>query len=142
MMDIQKIKTYLPHRYPFLMVDRILEISATKVVGIKNISVNEPFFQGHFPTRPVMPGVLVIEALAQLGGCVVLADPKNAGKMVYLIGVDGFRFRKVAVPGDQLRLEAEMGRTKANFGTMKGQATIDGEEVCSGEIMYSLVDAG
>lgn len=140
-MNAEAIKKILPHRYPFLLVDRILEMHETKAVGLKNVTANEPFFQGHFPEKAVMPGVLLIEVLAQLGACLVLSKPANKGKMVYLIAVNDFRFRKIVVPGDQLRIEMEGTRMKSKVGVMRGKITVEGQEVCGGEIMYSLVDA-
>ncbi len=140
LMDSEQIKNILPHRYPFLLVDRILEMSDTRIVAIKNISISEPFFQGHFPHKPVMPGVLMIEALAQAGGVMMLSRGGNEKKLAYLVAVDKARFRKKVVPGDQLRLEVEVIRAKATIGLVKGVAWVGEEEVCSADIMFSLGD--
>ena len=138
-MGIEEIKKVLPHRYPFLLVDRIIEMKEKSAVGIKNISVSEPFFQGHFPERPIMPGVLMIEALAQVGGVWMLTKLENKGKIAYLVAVNNARFRKTVVPGDQLRLEIEVTRLRSKIGIIHGVAKVDGEEACDAEIMYNLV---
>ena len=135
---IEEINTILPHRYPFLLVDKVLEMGELKAVGIKNVTTNEPFFQGHFPQKAVMPGVLIIEALAQLGGILMLSRFENRGKLAYLIGIDQARFRRVVVPGDQLRLEINIVRIKLKMGVVRCVATVDGEEACSAEIMFTL----
>lgn len=139
-MDIQAITATLPHRYPFLLVDRVLEMSADKIVAVKNVSVNEAHFQGHFPQKPVMPGVLIIEALAQAAGVLLLSKPEYKGKLAYLAGVDEARFRRMVVPGDQLRLEAEIIKLKARVGMCKALASVDGQEACSAQIMFGLGD--
>ncbi len=140
MMNLETIKKVLPHRYPFLLVDRILEMDEKSAVGLKNVSGSEPFFQGHFPDRPVMPGVLMIEALAQVGGIWMLSKSENRGKIAYLVSINKARFRKLVVPGDQLRLEVEAVKIKSKIGIIRGVAKVDGEEVCDTEIMYSLAD--
>ncbi len=140
LLDSEQIKKILPHRYPFLLVDRILEMSDDRVVGIKNISVSEPFFQGHFPEKPVMPGVLMIEALAQTGGVMMLSRSENKGKLAFLVAVDGARFRRIVKPGDQLRLEVTVTKMKSRVGVVKGIALVDGEEACSADIMFTLGD--
>ncbi len=128
MMDVRQIKQIIPHRYPFLLVDKIIEIEEGKrVVGIKNVTVNEPFFQGHFPEYPVMPGVLILEALAQTGAIAVLGQEENKGKIGFLAGVDKCRFKQQVKPGDQLRLEIEIIRMKGSIGKGKGVATVDGK---------------
>ena len=139
-MGFEEIKKVLPHRYPFLLVDRILELKDMSAVGIKNISGSEPFFQGHFPDKPVMPGVLMVEALAQVGGVLMLSKSENKGKLAYLASINDARFRKMVVPGDQLRLEIEVVKMKSKIGLVRGRATVKGEEVCSAEIMFSLGD--
>lgn len=140
--EVNEIMKRIPHRYPFLLVDRVLELDPGKRgVGIKNVTVNEPFFQGHFPGIPIMPGVLIIEAMAQLGAVVVLGMPENQGKLALFAGIDKVRFRRQVVPGDQLRLEVEMTRLRGSIGKGKGRAFVDGELAAEGEIMFALVDA-
>ncbi len=140
LLDSEQIKKILPHRYPFLLVDRILEMTDTRVVAIKNITATESFFQGHFPQKPVMPGVLMIEALAQAGGVMMLSRGENQGKLAYLVAVNEARFRRIVIPGDQLRLEVEVVKMKSKIGLVKGVALVDGEEACSAEIMFTLGD--
>lgn len=138
MLDIEQIKEIIPHRYPFLLVDKIVEMEDNKrVVGIKNVTVNEPFFAGHFPEYPVMPGVLIIEALAQVGAVAVLGMEQNKGKIAFLAGVDKCRFKRQVKPGDQLRLEVEIIRMKGRVGKGKAVATVDGEVACEAEIMFA-----
>lgn len=141
-MKVNEIMKRIPHRYPFLLVDRVLELELGKRgVGIKNVTINEPFFQGHFPGTPVMPGVLIIEALAQLGAVIVLGMPENKGKLAFLTGVDNVRFRRQVIPGDQLRLEVEMTRMRGPIGKGKGRALVDGEVAAEGGIMFYLGQA-
>jgi 3-hydroxyacyl-[acyl-carrier-protein] dehydratase len=141
MLDIQQIQAIIPHRYPFLLVDRILEIEEGKrAVGIKNVSANEAFFVGHFPEYPVMPGVLIVEALAQVGAVAMLKKEENRGRLAFFTGIDNCRFKKQVKPGDQLRLEVEIIRAKGPIGKGKGVATVDGELVCETEIMFALGD--
>lgn len=140
-MDIREIMDILPHRYPFLLVDKIIEIeSGKRAVGIKNVSMNEPFFQGHFPGYPVMPGVLIAEALAQLGAVAVLSCDEYRDKLPVFAGMDKFRFRRQVMPGDQLRLEAEIIRLRGTIGKGSVKATVDGEIAAEGEILFALTD--
>jgi 3-hydroxyacyl-[acyl-carrier-protein] dehydratase len=140
-LDIDAIREILPHRYPFLLVDRIEELEAERVVGIKNVTVNEPFFAGHFPDYPVMPGVLIIEAMAQVAGVLVLSGiPDRKSKLVLLAGVDGAKFRKPVRPGDQLRMEMKVLRSRASMAKVTGIATVDGAVVAEAEILCVLAD--
>ncbi len=140
-LDLEEIQRVLPHRYPFLLVDRILTLEAGKrIVGLKNITINEPFFQGHFPGRPIMPGVLIIEAMAQVGGILaLLSTPENLGNpAIFLMGLDKVRFRKPVVPGDQLRLELTTLRRGQKFWKMQGQAFVDQTLVTEAELMAAV----
>ncbi|MFB9327024.1 3-hydroxyacyl-ACP dehydratase FabZ [Paenibacillus aurantiacus] len=141
MLDIQQIQQIIPHRPPFLLVDRILEVEAGKrAVGLKNVTMNEPFFTGHFPEYAVMPGVLIVEALAQVGTVAILMVEANKGKIGFFAGIDNFRFRGQVTPGDTLILEVEITRLKGPIG--KGQATakVGDKVVAEGEIMFALQD--
>ncbi|XJZ27114.1 3-hydroxyacyl-ACP dehydratase FabZ [Bacillota bacterium Lsc_1132] len=141
MLDVTQIKEIIPHRYPFLLVDKILEVEEGKrAVGIKNVTANEEFFNGHFPHYPVMPGVLIVEALAQVGAVAVLIKKENRGRLAFFAGIDSCRFKKQVVPGDQLRLEVEMTRVRGSIGKGKAVATVDGELVCEAEITFALGD--
>ena len=140
-LDINEIKAILPHRFPFLLVDRIVELEPERIVGLNSVNVNEPFFQGHFPDFPVMPGVLIVEAMAQTAGVLVLksiADRDN--KLVLLVAVENARFRKPVVPGDTLRLEMKLLKRKATVAKMTGIATVDGQVVAEAEMMCKLAD--
>src|SRR5215469_15479831 len=140
-LDINEIRSVLPHRYPFLLVDRIVEMDAEHVVGIKNVTANEPFFQGHFPDFPVMPGVLIVEAMAQAAGVLVLKSiPDRDKKLVLLVAIENAKFRKPVVPGDQLRLEMTVVKRKASVAKMSGRATVDGQVVAEAEVMCKLAD--
>lgn len=139
MLDVQKIKEIIPHRYPFLLVDKVTEMEEGKrVVGLKNVTINEPFFEGHFPEYPVMPGVLILEALAQVGAIAVLGMEENTGKIGFLAGVDKCRFKREVKPGDQLELEVEILRMKGPIGKGKGIARVNGEVACQAEITFAI----
>jgi len=140
-LDIEEIRNILPHRYPMLLVDRILELEPERIVGIKNVTVNEPFFQGHFPDFPVMPGVLIVEAMAQVAGVLVLKTiPDRASKLVLLAGIDNAKFRRPVLPGDQLRIEMTVVKKKASVAKMQGVATVDGAVVAEVEVLCKLAD--
>lgn len=139
MLDIQQIKEIIPHRYPFLLVDKVLEVEEGKrAIGIKNVTVNEEFFNGHFPDYPVMPGVLIVEALAQVGAVAMLKKEENRGRLAFFAGIDNCRFKRQVRPGDQLRLEVEMTRVRGAIGKGKAIATVDGEIACETEITFAL----
>lgn len=139
MFDIERIKEVLPHRYPFILVDRIVEMEESgRIVGIKNVTVNEYYFQGHFPEKPVMPGVLIIESLAQVGAFFVLSKPENKGKIAFFAGIDNCRFKRQVVPGDQLKLEIEIIKLKSIAGKCKARATVDGDLACECEMMFMI----
>ncbi len=136
--DIQGIMELLPHRYPFLLVDRIVDlVPGEKVVGLKNVTINEPFFQGHFPGTPIMPGVLIVEAMAQTGGILAMAStPEDQrGRLIYFMGIDKVRFRKPVVPGDQLMIEMTLIRHRPKVTKMGGVVTVDGKKVAEAELM-------
>jgi 3-hydroxyacyl-[acyl-carrier-protein] dehydratase len=136
-----EIRDLIPHRYPFLLVDRIEEIEpGVRAVGLKNVTQNEPFFQGHFPDYPVMPGVLIIEAMAQVGAVGVMAGGKHRDRLALFAGIDGVRFRRQVLPGDILKMEVEITRLKGSVGRGKGSATVDGERVCEAELMFAFAD--
>jgi 3-hydroxyacyl-[acyl-carrier-protein] dehydratase len=140
-LDINDIRAILPHRFPFLLVDRIVELEAERIVGIKNVTVNEPFFTGHFPDFPVMPGVLIVEAMAQTAGVLVLKSiPDRENKLVLLVAVENARFRRPVVPGDSLRMEMKVIKRKASVAKMAGVATVDGQVVAEAEVMCKLAD--
>lgn len=142
MIDISEIMTVLPHRYPFLLVDRVLEIEKERVRAIKNVTYNEPFFCGHFPGQPVMPGVLVVEAMAQAGGYLLFSQVEDReGKLIYFSGIDNCRFRKPVVPGDQLVFEVEVVAARRTFAKIHGRALVDGEVVCEADLMSVMVDS-
>jgi 3-hydroxyacyl-[acyl-carrier-protein] dehydratase len=136
-----QIRELIPHRYPFLLVDRIEEFEpGVRAVGLKNVTQNEPFFQGHFPDYPVMPGVLIIEAMAQVGAVGVMAGREHRDRLALFAGIDGVRFRRQVLPGDVLRMEVEITRLKGMVGRGKGRATVDGERVCEAELMFAFAD--
>jgi 3-hydroxyacyl-[acyl-carrier-protein] dehydratase len=139
--NIQKIMELLPHRYPFILVDRIIELLPNeRIVGLKNVTINEPFFQGHFPGTPVMPGVLIVEAMAQAGGVLVYASrsEENLKGLIYFMGIDKARFRKPVIPGDQLILEIMWTKRRANVSRMTGKATVAGSVVAEAEVMAMI----
>jgi beta-hydroxyacyl-[acyl carrier protein] dehydratase FabZ len=139
MLEIKDIEKILPHRYPFLLLDRVLEVEPLKrAVGIKNVTFNEYFFQGHFPNEPIMPGVLIIEALAQLGAVAMLSHESFKGKTAYFGGIKSARFRKKVVPGDTLRLEVEIEKIKGPAGIGKGWAYVDGKLACQVELLFAI----
>ena len=142
MPDVDAVMTAIPHRYPFLLVDRVLEVSedGKQAVAVKNVTINEPFFQGHFPGYPIMPGVLVVEALAQAAAAAFLSSEGHQGKLGVLGGLDGFRFRRPVRPGDVLRLEVTLTRLRGPIGKVAGRATVNGQLVAEGEITFALVD--
>ena len=140
-LDIQQIQEIIPHRYPFLLVDRILELEEGKrAVGIKNVTMNEPFFQGHFPGRPIMPGVLIVEAMAQVGAVVILKDPANAGKLAVFTGINNMKIRHQVTPGDTLRMEVEMTAFRRGFGKANVSAHVGDNLAVSGEISFALIE--
>jgi beta-hydroxyacyl-ACP dehydratase FabZ len=138
-LDIVAIQKIIPHRYPFLLVDRITEISEKRIVGIKNVTINEPFFQGHFPGKPIMPGVLIIEAMAQTGGVGALNIKENLGKLAYFISINNAKFRKPVVPGDRLVMEIDILKQKLSMMQARGVAKVDGEIVTEAEFMFAFV---
>ena len=139
-LDVVAIQKLLPHRFPFLLVDRVLELSGDKVVAIKNVTVNEPFFAGHFPGHPIMPGVLIVEAMAQAGGVLALTvlGEGAAGKLVYFMGIDKVKFRRPVVPGDQLRLEVTPLRKGGAIWKMAGKALVDGQVAAEAEFLATI----
>jgi 3-hydroxyacyl-[acyl-carrier-protein] dehydratase len=143
MMEINEIMSILPHAYPFLLVDRIIEVeSGKRIVGLKNVTFNEPFFPGHFPGRPIMPGVLIVEAMAQTAGILVFSSlPREQFKTpVYFLGIDNVRFRKPVIPGDQLRLELEITKHRQSIWGFKGKASVEGNLVAEAELLAMLGD--
>ena len=140
-LDILEIRSILPHRYPMLLVDRIIELEAERIVGIKNVTGNEPFFNGHFPDFPVMPGVLIVESMAQVAGVLVLRRLEERDrKLVLLASIESAKFRKPVVPGDQLRIEMVVDKWKASVAKMHGTATVDGTRVAEATVLCKLAD--
>lgn len=140
--NVKEIYRILPHRYPFLLVDRIVElVPGVRAVGIKNVTINEAFFQGHFPGHPVMPAVLITEAMAQVGGVLLLSMTGNEGKLAYFGGIDKAKFRRPVIPGDQLISEVILLRCRGNMGKVRAIGRVDGQVVAEGEYIFALVDA-
>lgn len=141
MIDINEIQEILPHRYPFLMVDRITELEPGKrAKGIKNVTINEPFFLGHFPGHPIMPGVLLLEAMAQVGGVLAFKSADVSNKLVYFMGIDNAKFRKPVVPGDTLEFSLEVIKARGKIWKFKGSAFVDGEMAAEAELMATIMD--
>jgi 3-hydroxyacyl-[acyl-carrier-protein] dehydratase len=141
--DIQGILEMLPHRYPFLLVDRVLKLTPDdRIVALKNVTINEPFFQGHFPGKPVMPGVLIIEAMAQVGGILAYqtAPPEKRNRLIYFMGMDKVRFRKMVLPGDQIIFEAKILKFRSKVAKMSGTAMVDDQLVAEAELLASFGD--
>jgi len=142
MLTVNQIQAIIPHRYPMLLVDRILEIEPMKrAVGIKNVTANEQFFQGHFPGKPIMPGVLLLEAMAQVGGVAMLCSEEYRGKLAFFAGIDRVKFRRPVVPGDQLRMVAEIIKIRGTMGKIWAEAFVDDELVAEGEFLFALTQA-
>lgn len=139
-LDSVAIQKILPHRFPFLLIDRILEVTEDSAVGLKNVTVNEPFFTGHFPGHPIMPGVLIIEAMAQVAGVLILSKPEHVGKLAYFMSIDSARFRRPVVPGDQLRLEVKLIRYRGKVGVLDGKAFVGDQLATEAEFMFALVE--
>lgn len=140
-MDIREILEILPHKYPFLLIDRILKLEPGKrATGIKSVTINEHFFQGHFPDYPIMPGVLIIEAMAQLGGVLAFKSDGGKDKLVYFLGIDKAKFRKPVFPGDQIQFEVEVIQRRLNVWKLKGSASVEGKLVCEAELMAMITE--
>lgn len=140
-MDIHQILEHLPHRYPFLLVDRVLECTpGERILALKNVTINEPFFVGHFPRHPVMPGVLIVEALAQTASVAALILPENKGKIGLFAGIDKVRFKRPVRPGDTLRLEVQFEKIRMGIGRGKGTATVEGQLACEAELIFALAN--
>ncbi len=141
MKDINDILAVMPHRYPFLLIDRVLEMEEGSLRALKNVTMNEPFFQGHFPGTPVMPGVLVVEAMAQAAGFLLFCQVEDRDdKLIYFTGIDKCRFRKPVVPGDQLIFEVELVAKRSTFAKIRGRALVDGEVVCEAHMMSAMAE--
>ena len=137
-MDIKEIMNIIPHRYPFLLIDKVTKIEENKITAIKNVTANEYYFQGHFPTEPVMPGVLIIESLAQAGAVALLSKDEFKGKIAYFAGINNAKFRRKVVPGDTLRLEVELTKIRGKAGVGYGVAYVEGKKVCEGELTFMV----
>ncbi len=142
-LDIREIQKVLPHRYPFLMVDRVLDIieEENKIIGVKNVSMNEQYFQGHYPTYPIMPGVLQLEALAQVAGVLLLQKLEHTGKLALMVSMSSVKLRRRVEPGDQLRLEAEATRIRSRSAEIEAEASVENETACEAQMRFMLVDA-
>ena len=139
MMEVTEIREYLPHRYPFLLVDRVLELNLPhSIVAVKNVTINEPFFQGHFPGHPIMPGVLQLEAIAQVAGILTLQQLENLGKLAYFISADNVKWRKPVRPGDTLIIDVELTKARGKVGRAKGRCLVDGQVVSEAEVTYMM----
>ncbi|MBU5311506.1 3-hydroxyacyl-ACP dehydratase FabZ [Tissierella carlieri] len=138
-LNIEEIKGIIPHRYPFLFIDKVLiEEVGVKGIGYKNVTINEPFFQGHFPNMPVMPGVLIVESMAQVGAVILLSDEKYKGKTPYFAGINKVRFKRKVVPGDTLRMEVVLTRVRGSIGIGEGKAYVGDELACEGEFLFAI----
>lgn len=140
LLNIEQIKEIIPHRYPFLLVDGVLEMSETSIIAIKNVSANEAYFQGHFPEKPVMPGVLIMESLAQAGAIVLLSKEQFKGKIAYFVGLDNVKFKKPVIPGDQLELHVELIKQKSIMGVAEAKALVNGEVRATGTLKFAVGD--
>jgi UDP-3-O-[3-hydroxymyristoyl] N-acetylglucosamine deacetylase / 3-hydroxyacyl-[acyl-carrier-protein] dehydratase len=139
-LDNTQVMKILPHRFPFLMVDKVLKIEGSKIVGIKNVSINEPYFQGHFPQRPIMPGVLQLEAIAQVAGILMLRQAENYGKIAFFMSAENVKWRKPVVPGDTIRIEVEMTKVRGKIGKAKGICYVENDPVSEADVTFMLVD--
>lgn len=137
-MDIKEIMDIIPHRYPFLLIDKVIKIEENKITAIKNVTANEHYFQGHFPSEPVMPGVLIIESLAQAGAVALLSKDEFKGKIAYFAGINNAKFRRKVVPGDTLRLEVELTKIRGKAGVGYGIAYVEDKKVCEGELTFMV----
>jgi 3-hydroxyacyl-[acyl-carrier-protein] dehydratase len=141
MLTIKEIKELIPHRYPFLLIDRVVELEpGVSCKAIKNVTVNEPYFQGHFPEKPLMPGVLIVEAMAQTGAVALMSKDENKNKLAVFAGIDKVRFKKQVVPGDQLMIEVNLNKMRRSIGKGEAVAYVDGEVACKGTLMFGLTD--
>ena len=140
-LDVMQIMKILPHRYPFLMVDKVTKIDGNKITGVKNVSVNEPYFEGHFPNHPIMPGVLQLEAIAQVAGILMLRQAENFGKIAYFMSAENVKWRKPVRPGDSLTIAVELVKTRGKIGKAKGVCSVDGDPVSEADVTFMLTDA-